>query len=491
MERACVLSISEDNLEAYLCVLPNFTGDIKDLQNILVQAGIKFGLLHEALGKALLQRNQPLCVAKGTPPQPGTDDSITLHFPEEELTGEMITKLSEDLRLSYEVPSVKPGEVIAVWQRGRDGENGQDIMGRTIAPPRCRRLKITCRQGTELREDGKIIATMAGRPCLAQTDLRYRFEVMPVYIHAQDLTAEMPHLKYDGDVVIKGNVLEGTSVKATGTVDVLGNVIGSAIETKKSVRINGNLIQSSVQAGYDLQALQELHSVLQKISDSLTLLTAALEQLQEQPQFQKLPFAIVVEKILKLRHPTFQKDIGQLTTILTEITKNVPELTATFSREQILNKLDFQQWETSADLDTALTQTMALQQQIDSFYEIEANINCKYALNSHLTAAQHISINGQGCFHSQLLAGSTVTISNIARGGIIKAGQTIKVNRVGSEAGAATTLQVGRLGVIEVLTAHENTLFIVGSNKLKLGEILHNTRVRLDQDARIALHPRY
>jgi len=491
MEKDWELSISEDNLKAYLAVTPAFAGSVKDLQQILDQAGIKFGIINEALEKVLQQRNQSLCVARGTPPQPGTDDKIKFQIPEEELTGEMITELGEDLRLTYEVPSVKPGDVIAVWQRGRDGESGQDIMGRTVAPPRCRRFQVLCRQGTELQEDGKIVATMAGRPSLIRDDRRFRFEVTQVYVHAQDLTVEMPRLKYDGDVVIRGNVLEGASITATGTVDVLGNVIGGVITTQKSVRVNGNIIQSTVQAGFDLQLVQNLYSALEKIAESLALLSAALKQLQEQPHFQKLPFAAVVENVLKLRLPTLQKDIDQLNTILTEAAKNVPELTATFSLKQYLNELNFREWKTFADLEAALAQTEALQQRIESFSEVDANISCKYALNSRLTAAQHINITGQGCFHSTLLAGSTVIVNNIARGGTIRAEQLIKINRVGSEAGAATTLQVGRKGVIEVLTAHENTLFIVGSNKLKLGEAIYSTKIRLDEDARIALLPRY
>ena len=133
----------------------------------------------------------------------------------------MITKLDQDLRFSYQVPSVTEGEVIAAWQPGQAGAEGQDVLGRILQPPKIRRLQIMCGRGTECTADGIVKATAAGRPSLFRSRQQYRFEVVPVYLHQQDLTIDMPRLKFAGDIVIKGNVTEGTSIEALGNVDIL------------------------------------------------------------------------------------------------------------------------------------------------------------------------------------------------------------------------------------------------------------------------------
>ena len=51
-------------------------------------------------------------------------------------------------------------------------------------------------------------------------------------------------------------------------------------------------------------------------------------------------------------------------------------------------------------------------------------------------------------------------------------------------------MQVGKKGVNEVLTAHENTNFMVGTNKLTSTDTIVNSTVKLNKDARITLLPR-
>jgi len=488
---ACELIIDDNYLEAKLLVTPEFTGDEADLEKILSQAGIKFGIIHEALVQALTQRGKLIRIAKGIPSQPGTDDRIQYKIPKEDLTGEIIPQLDSDLRFSYQVPHVEAGQVIAVWEQGRDGQSGKDIMGKNIPPPGRRRLHVTCGKGAECTDNNTIVSTVAGRPRLLQTSAnRFRFEVSSVYEHKKDLTVDMPHLKYEGDIIVRGNVTEGASVTATGNVDILGDVIGATIISGKSIQIRGNLIQSTVQAGYNIKAAQEITELLQKIMDHLSMLPSLLEQLKEQPRFKNIPPAALLERIMALRYPDFNQDLKTLNQLFEETVKDAPEFSRLLDWKNFVNKLIPQNWQLPDSLEELMAEGKEFQDRLQDLDSIQANIVCNYTLNSQLTAAQNILVKGQGSLHSQLTAGDSIVVTGIVRGGLLKAKNEITLNQVGSEAGAATTLQVNSKGKIEVMTAYENTLFIVGKNKLQLKSTLHNSRIKLDQDARISTQPR-
>ncbi|NLM53119.1 MAG: DUF342 domain-containing protein [Firmicutes bacterium] len=484
------LIIDDSRLEAKLLITPEFTGDEAELEKIISQAGIKFGIKREALVLALVQRGKFYRIAEGLPPKPGTDDRIYYKISQEDLTGEIIPQLDSDLRFSYQVPFVEKGQVIAVWEKGKDGESGKDITGKIIPPPKCRRFHVTCGKGTECTDGKTIVATISGRPRLVQSLNKYRFEVSEVYVHNEDLTVDMPHLKYEGDIVIRGNVMEGSSINATGNVDILGDVIGATIVSGKSVQIRGNLIQSTVQAGYNIKAAQEISELLQKITDHLAIIPSVLEQLKGQPKFQRIPPATLMEKVLALRYPDFNQDLKTLKQLFTETVKDTPEFSRLLDWENFVKKLSPQNWHQPNTIQELIVEGKDFQERLQDLDTIQANIVCNYTLNSQLTAAQNILVKGQGSLHSQLTAGDSIVVTGIVRGGILKAKNEISLNKVGSEAGAATTLQVDNKGKIEIAIAYENTLFIVGKNKLQLKSTLHNSRIKLDQDARISTQPR-
>ena len=188
-----------------------------------------------------------------------------------------------------------------------------------LQPPKFAVCKYV-RQRTECTADGIVNATAAGRPSRFRSRQQYRFEVVPVYLHQQDLTIDMPRLKFAGDIVIKGNVTEGTSIEALGNVDILGDVIGAAVTAGQSVRVNGNIIRSTIQAGHNIQALKEAETLLEELKQQLAVLPTAIKQLQEQSPLQHIPVPVVVEKVLALRYPTYRQALTQLETVLSSAT---------------------------------------------------------------------------------------------------------------------------------------------------------------------------
>ena len=486
------LEISEDRMSARLCVSEDFLGDPQKLRTAIIQTGIVFGITDDGIAQALSSRGTPVIVASGQPPTAGIDDDINLFISQEDLTGRLVGGVGEDLRITYEVPSVQPGQVIAELHPGKAGEAGTDIYGKKVPPARIKQIRLVTLGGTALSENGyKVIAASVGRPRLEIHSLQYRFQVLPVHIHKNDVTLETAHLKFDGDIVVRGSVMEGTSVQATGNVEVLGNVDGATVKAGQSVQIAGNVIKSKIEAGFDWKPLAEQLPLLEETIKTLSEITVVLEQLEEQGKLNTLPLAVLAEKIIKIRHPGYHDILQRLAGGLFEATKKIPALTGTFNLKELLMKLNYQNWQKLSDVPQAASQALLIRTQIEHIMESRANIRCAYALNASIRASGKITIFGQGSFHSQLAAHEEVEISGIIRGGDISAEHVITAGLVGSEAGAQTTMRVGKRGYMLIQKAFENTIFIVGESKLKLTHSISRCRVTSDRDGLVHLKPGY
>jgi len=485
------LSVSEDRMSAELTVFPEFAGNADDLLNALRQAGIINGVLREGIEEALANRNNPVLVASGRPPEPGEDDSIAFAVPKEALLGEIAYRVGADLHRAYDIPSVKPEQLLAELVPGTPGKEGRDIYGKSVAPPRIRQYRLVALSGTKLSADNlKIYATAVGRPHLEIYGIQHRFQVQPVFIHKNDLTLETAHLAFDGDIVVQGSALEGTTVTATGHVDILGNVVGATVTAGQSVNVRGNVIQSTVHAGNDFLLLREILPLVEQVLQMLSGLSNILEQLDKQGRMPRLPFALVVEKAVSLQYGNYGELCKQLTEMLGKAAKKIPVLSGTIDTAKITAGLDYRTWKSEGDLTTAAAGLLAAREALNVLIENIANVTCAYALNSTITASGKILVRGQGSFHSRLVAGKEVEITGIIRGGSVTAENKIKAGHVGSDAGALTQLSVGKKGFMEIDSAYENTVLTVGESRMRLTGTVKYVRVVLDRDGLIHLRPR-
>ncbi|HHX73860.1 MAG TPA: DUF342 domain-containing protein [Firmicutes bacterium] len=491
LESAWDLHVSEDRMSAELTVTTGYQGSAEDLLKSLRQAGITYGVLATGIEEALANRNAPVQVAAGLPPEHGRDDSIIFAVPREALLGEITLRVGTDLHRAYEIPSVKPGQLLAELIPGTPGKEGRDVYGKSVAPPRIRQYRLAALSGTKLSADkNRIYAASAGRPHLEVYGTQYRFHVQPVFFHRNDLTLETAHLVFDGDIVVQGSVLEGTTVTAMGQVDILGNVVGATVTAGQSIRVTGNVIQSTVRAGYDFVLLQETLPLLEQVLQMLSGLSNILEQLDKQGRMPRLPFALVVEKAISLQYGTYGELCKQLTAMLEKAAKKIPGLSGTLDAANIGAKLNYRSWEGGGDLAAAASALLAAREALHMLIENTADVTLAYALNSSVTASGRILVRGQGSFHSRLVAGKEVEITGITRGGSVTAENKIKAGIVGSDAGALTLLSVGKRGSMEIDSAFENTVFTVGESRQRLTGTVKRVRVVLDRDGLVHLRPR-
>lgn len=194
----------------------------------LVQAGVKYGVQEEVIDEYLRQRKycKDLILAKGLPSVEGSNSEIEYKFK----TGVSAKpKINEDGTVDFHqldmISHVNKGDILAVLKPANLGEPGMDVCGNVIRPKKVIRLILRHGQNIHLSEDGLIMySDVSGHVSL--TDDRVfvsdTFEVPDVNAATGDIT-------YDGNVVVKGNVLTGFSIRAKGDIIVEGVVEGASL----------------------------------------------------------------------------------------------------------------------------------------------------------------------------------------------------------------------------------------------------------------------
>ncbi|MDW7650998.1 MAG: FapA family protein [Bacillota bacterium] len=486
------IQISEDRMRAEICVSPDAALTEEELLQAIKAEGICHGLKTETILQALQNRGATVVIAEGTRPVSGKDDQIKWHVEEHLLYDEIQKSIRDDLRQKIDIPAVEPGQPLAEKIPGHKGTPGMDVCGKAAAPPAVTEIELRAMKGTQLSADGLSVSAAAnGRPRLEQKGRMYRFQVLPVYIHRGDVTVATGHLSFQGDVAISGNMTEGTSVTASGSVDVLGNVIGAAIISGQNIRVRGNVIQSRLLSGSDRKFAADMLPLLDKIIESLHELAVVLDHLDSRGQLEQLPFAQIASRVVSLRFTEYTETLNMLAGMLQEAAKTTPTPAGVVEAAEAFGHFGPDSWQTRSDSTDAAVRANRLQFAFRSLMEADAHIELGYALNAEIQAAGRITVKGQGSLHSTLTAGDEVRILGKLRSGTVTAKHYLFAKEVGSDAGAVTTLCVDNRGKIEFDRAYENTILKVGRSVSKVTETTGSSRTFLDKEGRVQLMARH
>lgn len=226
--------IDENRLYALCRFHPPSTGGRlltkEDIINGLVQAGVKYGVDEVKISQFLKERRYctDYIFAKATPPIQGRDAEITYHF-NTDLT--MKPKTNEDGSVDFHkldiISHCKKGDLLATLTPVDYGKPGIDVCGKIIKPKKVNNKVL--RHGNKVRksEDGLYLYAEAdGHVTLTDN----RVFVSDTFEIPADVDSSTGDIEYDGNVVVKGNVITGFSVKAKGDIEVYGVVEGAYIE---------------------------------------------------------------------------------------------------------------------------------------------------------------------------------------------------------------------------------------------------------------------
>lgn len=201
-----------------------------EIISALVRAGVKYGVDELEISNFIRERKYctEYILAKATPPVQGHDASITYHF-NTDLT--LKPKRNDDGSVDFHqldmISHCRKGDLLATLTPIDLGKPGIDVCGNVIRPN-----KVNNRV---LRHGNKIILSPDGTKMFSEVDGHVsltdgRVFVSDTYeVHA-DVDASTGDIEYDGNVVVRGNVITGFSLRARGDIEVNGVVEGAYIE---------------------------------------------------------------------------------------------------------------------------------------------------------------------------------------------------------------------------------------------------------------------
>ena len=228
------VTISEDRMSVVCRFYPPSTrGNLltkEDIVSEMVRAGVKYGVDEDRIMQFLTHRKycSDYVLARATPPVQGHDAVITYHF-NTDLT--MKPKTNEDGSVDFQkldiISHCKRGDILATLKPVDYGKPGIDVYGKVIKPNKV--VNRVLRHGNKIgiTEDGlQLYSEVDGHVSLVDG----RVFVSNTYEIAADVDSSTGDIEYEGNVVVKGNVITGFSVRAKGDIEVNGVVEGAYIE---------------------------------------------------------------------------------------------------------------------------------------------------------------------------------------------------------------------------------------------------------------------
>jgi len=244
MESA-VIYLEENGVRAYLNVFPPPKGkeySVKDINWILKQKKIVFGVDTQAIKNMLANKEyrQQVLIATGFPKEDGKDGYFEYYF---DIVDDSKPKVLEDGSVDYhtagKIKVVEAGDVIARYFPPTKGKNGFSVSGEQLVAKPGKDQRVLRGRGFYLSEDKCVYtAAVTGKAVLTGNVLNVKnileIDGMIDYL--------LKDLIFDGDIIVRGDVMQGITIKATGSVTICGTVEPSTIEAGKDV-----ILQSGMQ----------------------------------------------------------------------------------------------------------------------------------------------------------------------------------------------------------------------------------------------------
>lgn len=229
-----IVKISDDGMQAVCRFIPPSTGGRvmhkEDLLKDLEFNGIKFGILESEADNYI--NNKQYCtdyiMAVGKVPVNGHDAKIIYKF-NTDLQAK--PKENEDGTVDFYdldvIASVSAGDELAELIKEDEGISGKDVRGREIKPDKVEKLRFKYGRDISVSEDGlHLISDISGHAVL---DEENKVKVSNIFIVKNDVDISTGDIKYDGNVEVKGNVINGFKITATGDVIIGGTAEGVEI----------------------------------------------------------------------------------------------------------------------------------------------------------------------------------------------------------------------------------------------------------------------
>jgi len=266
------INISPDNMKVVARFYPSTNDPVymekEEIIRTLGFQGIKYGIKEEAINKFIEEREycKNYIVAEGKAVVEGKDAKINYHF---NLQPNARPKLNKDGSVDFHnldnINRVRKGDVVATLEKEEYGTSGINIYGTEVMPKKIEVVRLKYGKGVSLSKDElSLISETDGHVLLATDE---KVVVSNTYEVKGDVDASTGDIKYDGNVLVRGNVCAGFTIIASGNVEVEGVVEGAKIIAQGQI-----ILKRGIQ-GKGKGILQSQGVIIAKFIESASVLT--------------------------------------------------------------------------------------------------------------------------------------------------------------------------------------------------------------------------
>lgn len=466
---------------------------VEEVRQKLREAGVTYGIDEDAIKLAVQSnKNVKIEVAKGIPAQEGKDGFLELKI--ESAIKRVLSadkKGTIDFRETRKIPTIEPGDVLAIIHPPQKGEKGRSVTDTDIEPKPVNAISFHSEKGTSLDENS-IIATKTGRPYINQKDYLVKATVIPKFLQQENVSISTGNVRFYGDVEVVGEVEENMVVEAGNDIILHGSVNRSAITANHSIMCSGNISNSILSAGEKSATLLVLGKSIGVVAEQLEMLISVIGQITQSSNYvnseQQQSVHSIVDFLLKKRFSDFKKVTKEYILTVDKnkdllsiewkvIAKKLQEAFFTHSHSET----------TTQQLRGVLLAIRDIQEKNVLDFEEDSSILVSSTLNSSLKCNGDVQVVGHGSLNTIIESQGKVTINGLLRGGNVFAKEGAEIRETGSSGGVRSSISVPAGKYIRIDRAYEGTELIIGSDKLILNSLQYNIFARLNADGKIML----
>ncbi len=282
------LIIDENKFSALISIkkpLPDkITAEI--IEEYLRVNGITFGIKDDKLIGIWLAnatiKDAPFVIAEGIKPEFPNDAEVKYYFPTDfKKAGKILPDGSIDFKDRGDIPFVAKDSLLAEKTMAVQGKEGVDIFGEEIPIASPKDIPLLCGTGTRFSEDKlKVFADSDGMPHM---DAMGKISVLSEIVIPEDVDYKTGNLDFDGNIVVKGIVKAGFSIKCANLT--IKQIEGAEIDLSGDLNVTAGIVdahlikvQGNIQAKYMNNSIIKAFGdvIIQKeIIDSKLLLSGA------------------------------------------------------------------------------------------------------------------------------------------------------------------------------------------------------------------------
>ncbi|WP_081411786.1 FapA family protein [Alicyclobacillus herbarius] len=396
-------------------------------------------------------------VLRGIRPQcAGRDKWKFPHFPTE----------ADDFLRTKRPGCVPIGTTVGVVERGHGNIPGKNVYGQEIVVEP-KEPSLSLGDGVVLVKN-HLVASRNGRICVTKDHI----DVVPEMTIAHDVSGKDGAIRFDGNVIVRGNVENGAFIKATGYIIVYGSVRDSEVMGERGVIITGEANRAKVVGGYQQMIYGTLAGLIEAMlielnrfrDEYLIMVGHALRRSDAHVIIPKIP-ALLLEK----RHDELTR---LLTTFVTKYADDLAQVDVSYRmlKDSIVRKWKGEQSDSISqrEIDSLMSNMEKYSQKIASIQARKSFVRVATCQSSTLHSTGNILVQKRSV-SSAIESGNTLSILGSMKGGFVVAQKSAYIGQIGTPAATeGSVLVVNPDGFIRGRLAYENTLLQVGQRRVRL-----------------------